>query len=93
MTTTAQNAPRTTDELPADDAELRQLCDDFTAAGITPLWTQRADLQPPYPQPSAVPAKWAWSTLFPLAERAGQLVPVGRGGERRLLADSPVAQA
>ena len=29
---------------------------------------------------------WRWSTLLPLAERAGELVPVGRGGERRAIA-------
>ena len=28
---------------------------------------------------------WKWSTLFPLAQRAGDLVPVGRGGERRAI--------
>jgi gentisate 1,2-dioxygenase len=29
---------------------------------------------------------WRWSTLYPLAERSGDLVPVGRGGERRAIA-------
>ncbi len=28
----------------------------------------------------------AWSTLLPLAEQSGELVPVGRGGERRAIA-------
>ena len=71
----------------ADEAaELTRLYEDFAAAGMAPLWTQRAGLQPQSPKPSAVPAKWAWSTLFELAERAGRLVPVGRGGERRAIA-------
>jgi len=70
----------------SEDAALAQLYRDFDAAGMTPLWTQRDDLQPHSPQPSALPAKWAWSTLYPLAERAGRLVPVGRGGERRAIA-------
>lgn len=86
MSTSMQTGAQTTDEAIAHEAELQRLYDDFTAAGMTPLWTQRADLQPAYPQPTAVPAKWAWSTLFPLAERAGRLVPVGRGGERRAIA-------
>ncbi|MDF3147994.1 cupin domain-containing protein [Streptomyces sp. T21Q-yed] len=38
------------------------------------------------PQPDAVPALWRWSVLHPLAERSGDLVPVGRGGERRAIA-------
>ena len=29
---------------------------------------------------------WRWSDVLPIAERAGQLVPVGRGGERRVIA-------
>ena len=33
-----------------------------------------------------MPYVWRWSDVFPLAERAGELVPVGRGGERRAIA-------
>lgn len=57
---------------------------DGTAGGRTGLglWTQRDDLMPITPQPSAVPALWRWATLYPLAERSGALIPVGRGGER-----------
>lgn len=68
------------------DTELDQLYADFARANMTPLWTQRDDLMPDSPKPRAVPAIWHWSTLFPLAERAGRLVPVGRGGERRAIA-------
>lgn len=68
------------------DAELAQLYAEFAAAGMTPLWTQREGLMPMAPQPSGVPALWRWSTLYPLAEKAGRLVPVGRGGERRAIA-------
>ena len=38
------------------------------------------------PTPKAVPHVWRWSDLYPLAARAGDLVPVGRGGERRAIA-------
>ena len=69
-----------------DDADVAQLYRDFTAAGLTPLWTQREGLMPMTPQPSGIPALWRWSTLYPLAEKAGRLVPVGRGGERRAIA-------
>ncbi|HET6953812.1 MAG TPA: cupin domain-containing protein [Acidimicrobiales bacterium] len=69
-----------------DDVALEQLYDDFAAQGLMPLWTQRAGLMPLAPTPAAVPHVWPWDTTFPLAERSGQLVPVGRGGERRAIA-------
>ena len=37
------------------------------------------------PAPKAVPHVWKWSALYPLAQRSGNLVPVGRGGERRAI--------
>ena len=40
----------------------------------------------PRPQPAAVPMSGAGPRCCPLAERAGELVPVGRGGERRAIA-------
>ncbi len=71
---------------PEEQAALDELYADFAAADMTPLWTQRAGLMPQVPGPDAVPMLWRWSTLLPLAERAGRLVPVGRGGERRAIA-------
>jgi gentisate 1,2-dioxygenase len=41
---------------------------------------------PEEPLSDAVPALWRWSVLHPLAARSGELVPVGRGGERRAIA-------
>lgn len=82
ISATAATTPTDTDEA----AELAQLYADFAAADMTPLWTQREGLMPMTPQPRGVPALWRWSTLYPLAERAGRLVPVGRGGERRAIA-------
>ncbi|HEY2833127.1 MAG TPA: cupin domain-containing protein [Sporichthyaceae bacterium] len=70
----------------AEKSELEALYEDFDAAHLTPLWTQRAGLMPQEPTPDAVPMLWRWSTLYPLAERSGRLVPVGRGGERRAIA-------
>jgi gentisate 1,2-dioxygenase len=77
----------TTDEPTTEElAALDQLYADFAAAHMTPLWTQRAGLMPQTPQPDSVPMLWRWSTLYPLAARSGELVPVGRGGERRAIA-------
>lgn len=84
QTQTAHGAPNSLDG--DADAELDQLYADFAAADMTPLWSQRDDLMPTTPQPAAIPTLWRWSTLLPLAERSGALVPVGRGGERRAIA-------
>lgn len=70
---------------PDDTPELRQLYADFKSEHLNPLWTQIDDLMPPVPNPKAVPHVWKWDRLFPLAQRSGDLVPVGRGGERRAI--------
>ena len=67
------------------ESELQDLYQSFAAHGMMPLWTQREGLMTVTPQPRAQPALWRWSDLLPLAERAGDLVPVGRGGERRAI--------
>jgi gentisate 1,2-dioxygenase len=59
---------------------------DIAAAHMMPLWTQVDELMPLSPSSRAKPHVWHWATLYPLAARAGELVPVGRGGERRALA-------
>jgi gentisate 1,2-dioxygenase len=64
----------------------QRLYDDFAAEHLSPLWTAREDLMPFHPAPAARPYVWRWSALHPLAERAAELVPVGRGGERRAIA-------
>jgi gentisate 1,2-dioxygenase len=82
MTATEQIPEITAEE----QARLDELYSAFEAAHLAPLWTQRDGLMPATPQPDALPALWRWSTLLPLAERSGTLVPVGRGGERRAIA-------
>lgn len=69
-----------------DDPELSQLYRDFASENLNPLWTQLSDLMPESPRPKAVPYVWRWQNLYPLAQRSGELVPVGRGGERRAIA-------
>lgn len=70
---------------PEPSAELDALYAGFAAQHLMPLWTQRGDLMPFHPMPRAVPHLWRWCDLYPLAARSGDLVPVGRGGERRAL--------
>src|SRR5689334_11729659 len=68
------------------DPELERLYLDFADEHLNPLWTQLGDLMPMTPTSKALPFVWRWSRLYPLAARAGDLVPVGRGGERRAIA-------
>ncbi|WP_028850477.1 cupin domain-containing protein [Thermocrispum municipale] len=71
---------------PPDSPELRRLYADYDSHHLVPLWTQIGDLMPHEPAPAARPHVWRWTELYPLAQRAGDLVPVGRGGERRAIA-------
>ena len=70
---------------PEDTPELRALYEGFERNHMNPLWTQTAGLMPQHPKPKAVPYVWKWADLLPMAEQSGDLVPVGRGGERRAI--------
>ncbi|MFE7277360.1 cupin domain-containing protein [Streptomyces sp. NPDC057623] len=82
VTITASDSP----DQPIPSPELRDLYRGFEKELLVPLWTEIGDLMPLSPRPSARPHVWRWSSMLPLAERAGELVPVGRGGERRAMA-------
>jgi len=71
---------------PTPTAELLELYCGFEKELLVPLWTEIGDLMPLHPQSKASPHVWRWDSLLPLAEQAGRLVPVGRGGERRAIA-------
>lgn len=79
---TAVDAP----DQPEVTAGLRQLYAGFERELLVPLWTQIGDLMPPHPRSRAAAHLWRWRNLRQLAEQAGDLVPVGRGGERRAIA-------
>jgi gentisate 1,2-dioxygenase len=81
-----ENQMVATEPTPREAAALDELYRDFGAEHLVPLWSEIGDLMPMHPQPAAVPHVWRWNTLLPLAERSGDLVPVGRGGERRAIA-------
>jgi gentisate 1,2-dioxygenase len=66
----------------AEDRFYRELVDER----LVPLWTEIGDLMPPVPSSRATAYRWQWANLLSLAEAAGELFPVGRGGERRALA-------
>src|SRR5690242_21709158 len=71
---------------PAPTPELEQLYRGFERELLVPLWTEIGDLMPERPTSKASPHVWRWASLLELADQAGHLVPVGRGGERRAIA-------
>ncbi len=91
---TQEAPPRTPVRLQAVDSpaqprvtpELEALYTDFESELLVPLWTEIGDLMPTHPRSRAVPHLWRWENLHRLAARSGDLVPVGRGGERRAIA-------
>jgi gentisate 1,2-dioxygenase len=65
--------------------QLHELYRGFEAARLLPLWTEISGLMPQQPTSRAVPHLWEWTNLLRLAGMSGDLVPVGRGGERRAI--------
>ncbi len=63
-----------------------EFCGALAAKDLQPLWTQASKLMPEEPIPATLPWLWKWRTVLPLAERAGQLIDITRGGDRRVLA-------
>jgi gentisate 1,2-dioxygenase len=76
----------TSPEQPSPSPQLEELYRGFEQELLVPLWTEIGDLMPSHPRSRAVPHRWRWDSLVALAEQAGHLVPVGRGGERRAIA-------
>lgn len=74
------------DDQPAVTPALEELYRGFEKQLLVPLWTEIGDLMPAHPRSKALPHLWRWHNLRELAARAGELVPVGRGGERRAIA-------
>ena len=79
---TAQEGPNH----PPPSAALNKLYRDFEVEMLVPLWTEISGLMPSQPTSHAVPHVWRWKQLYAAAARAGELVKVGRGGERRAIA-------
>ena len=71
---------------PEPSPALERLYQGFEQELLVPLWTEIGDLMPPHPRSKAQAHLWRWERLLELADQAGHLVPVGRGGERRAIA-------
>jgi gentisate 1,2-dioxygenase len=66
------------------DHDVDMLYGDLAEHDLQPLWELRG-LLTGQPRPRAIPFVWHAKDLAPLAERAGELIPVERGGDRRVL--------
>jgi gentisate 1,2-dioxygenase len=71
---------------PPPSPDLDRLYRYFEAEMLVPLWTEISGLMPPSPASDAVPHLWRWERLYEAAAKSGELVEVGRGGERRAIA-------
>jgi gentisate 1,2-dioxygenase len=68
------------------DVDYHELCGALAARRMRPLWRMARELVPDVPLPTAIPWLWRWEDTLPLAKRAGEVVPIERGGDRRVLA-------
>lgn len=75
----------TTQRFTAADPLLDEFYSQLSEHAVQPLW-ELSGLLTSQPRVAGVPAHWPGRTLKALAERAGELVPVDRGGDRRVLA-------
>jgi gentisate 1,2-dioxygenase len=71
----------------SEDAPLDAFYDDLSTAHLQPLWELHG-LITPTPRLRAAPYRWQADDLVKLGRRAGELVPVDRGCDRRVLAMS-----
>jgi gentisate 1,2-dioxygenase len=67
------------------DAEFEKLYEEMDQNFVKPLWRAESSILPRSPRPKAVAWIWKWSRLHALARRSGELVTIGRGGDRRAL--------
>jgi gentisate 1,2-dioxygenase len=61
-----------------------QLLQDLEDSKTLPLWTQMTRLNPPEPNPTAIPFVWKYDSIRPNLLRAGHLV-TEKQAERRVL--------
>lgn len=71
----------------ADEPELDTYYADIDKVHLQPLW-EMSGLLTPTPVVKAIPHRWSAGDLQKLGARAAELVPIDRGGDRRVLAMS-----
>jgi gentisate 1,2-dioxygenase len=74
------------------DTAIDELRRDLKQRHLTALWELEAEIMGLAPSPRTQAWLWEWSELYDVAQRAGALVPVERGGDRRAIALSNPGQ-
>lgn len=75
----------TTVRYQSNETDLDNLYQDLSDNDLQPLWEMRG-LLTPEPNPRTVAHRWSAKQMLSLGQRAGKLVPIDRGGDRRVLA-------
>ena len=68
------------------DVDYHELCGALAAKSMQPLWRMNRKLLTDVPMPTTQAWLWKWQTILPLAKRAGEVVTLEKGGDRRVLA-------
>jgi gentisate 1,2-dioxygenase len=63
-----------------------EFCGALAARDLKALWSLQSQLMPEVPLPATQPWLWKWDTIYPLAKRAGEIITIERGGDRRVIA-------
>jgi gentisate 1,2-dioxygenase len=63
-----------------------EFCGALAARDLKSLWSLQQQLMPDVPLPATQAWLWKWDTIYPLAKRAGEIISIERGGDRRVLA-------
>lgn len=63
-----------------------EFCGALAAHDLQPLWKIARQLMPEVPLSTTEAWLWKWDHILPLAKRAGELITIERGGDRRVLA-------
>src|SRR5438270_12132903 len=69
-----------------DNAALDDFYGELHRHHLEALWRINTTIMPFQPKPRALAWKWRYEDLARLSELAGKLVPIDRGGDRRVLA-------
>jgi gentisate 1,2-dioxygenase len=69
----------------SEDTDLDTFYGDIAGHDLQPLWEMRG-LLTETPTVATIPYRWSAGDLHELAQRSGELVPIDRGGDRRVLA-------
>jgi len=70
---------------PNPELALKEFYQEADQRHLIPLWKVTARLLPFEPKTKVMPYLWRWADLRRMSYRAGELVPIERGGERRVL--------